>query len=168
MPNQRRISLTPYGGLPYGQEFELRLCYILVGLLWIVANKILNLEYVSHHTNAMYAILILFLIYDKLRWILLSTPRNPLHRLAEWTVSPQQSERFNMMTSSNGNIFCVTGHLCGEFTGHRGIPRTMAIFAELWCFFDLHPNKRLSKQSWGWWFEMPSSHVDVTVMEGMI
>ena len=24
-----------------------------------------------------------------------------------------------MMTSSNGNIFRVTGHLCGEFTGHR-------------------------------------------------
>ena len=23
------------------------------------------------------------------------------------------------MTSSSGNIFCVTGHLCGEFTGHR-------------------------------------------------
>ena len=23
------------------------------------------------------------------------------------------------MTSSNGNIFRVTGHLCGEFTGHR-------------------------------------------------
>ena len=29
-----------------------------------------------------------------------------------------------MMTSSNGNIFRVTGHLCGEFTGHRWIPRT--------------------------------------------
>ena len=25
----------------------------------------------------------------------------------------------NMMTSSNGNIIRVTGHLCGEFTGHR-------------------------------------------------
>ena len=25
------------------------------------------------------------------------------------------------MTSSNGNIFRVTGHLCGEFTGHRWI-----------------------------------------------
>ena len=25
----------------------------------------------------------------------------------------------NMMTSSNENIFCVTGPLCGEFTGHR-------------------------------------------------
>ena len=28
-----------------------------------------------------------------------------------------------MMTSSNGNIFRVTGHLCGEFTGPRWIPR---------------------------------------------
>ena len=30
------------------------------------------------------------------------------------------------MTSSNGNIFCVTGPLCGEFTGRRWIPRTKA------------------------------------------
>ena len=37
-----------------------------------------------------------------------------------------------MMTSSNGSIFCVTGHLCGEFTGHRWIPRTKASDAELW------------------------------------
>ena len=28
----------------------------------------------------------------------------------------------SLMTSSNGNIFCVTGHLCREFTGHRWIP----------------------------------------------
>ena len=40
----------------------------------------------------------------------------------------------SMMTSSNGKNFRVTGHLCGEFTGP-------------------HLNKRLSKQSWGWWFE---------------
>ena len=38
-----------------------------------------------------------------------------------------------MMTSSNGNIFRVTGHLCGEFTGHRWIPLTKASDAELWC-----------------------------------
>ena len=38
------------------------------------------------------------------------------------------------MTSSNGNIFCVTGHLCGEFTGPRWIPRTKASDAGLWCF----------------------------------
>ena len=59
-----------------------------------------------------------------------------------------------MMTSSNGNIFRVTGHLCGEFTGPRWIPHTKASDAELWClYFVLRPNKRLSKQSWGWWFE---------------
>ena len=41
---------------------------------------------------------------------------------------------WNMMMSSNGNIFPVTGHLCGEFTGQRWIPRTKASDAELWCF----------------------------------
>ena len=39
-----------------------------------------------------------------------------------------------MMTSSNKNIFRVTGPLCGEFTGHRWIPHTKASDAELWCF----------------------------------
>ena len=63
-----------------------------------------------------------------------------------------------MMTSSNGNIFRVTDHLCGEFTGPRWIPRTMAsdavvVTRSFDVFFDLRLNKRLSKQSWGWWFE---------------
>ena len=44
------------------------------------------------------------------------------------------AEAVNMMTSSNGNIFCVTGHLWGEFTGLRWIPRTKASDAELWYF----------------------------------
>ena len=35
------------------------------------------------------------------------------------TRQPPTVRRHFMMTSSNGNIFCVTGHLCGEFTGHR-------------------------------------------------
>ena len=39
----------------------------------------------------------------------------------------------SMMTSSNGNIFRVTGHLCWEFPGHRWIPRTKASDEELWC-----------------------------------
>ena len=59
----------------------------------------------------------------------------------------------SMMTSSNRNIFRVTGHLCGEFTGPRWIPHTKVSDAELWSFFDVRLNKRLSKQSWGWWFE---------------
>ena len=40
----------------------------------------------------------------------------------------------SMMTSSNGNIYRVTGHLCGEFTGHRRTPCTKASDAELWSF----------------------------------
>ena len=43
-------------------------------------------------------------------------------------------ETIIMMTSSNGNIYRVTGHLCGEFTGPRWIPHTKASDAELWCF----------------------------------
>ena len=69
-----------------------------------------------------------------------------------------------MMTSSNGNILRVTGPLCGKFTGHRWIPLTSD--AELWYFFDLCLNKRLSKQSLGWWFETSSRslwrHCDVS------
>ena len=53
----------------------------------------------------------------------------------------------DMMMSSNWNIFRVTGHLCGEFTGDWWIPRTKANDAEIWFFFDLRLNKRLSKQS---------------------
>ena len=41
----------------------------------------------------------------------------------------------HMMTQWNGNIFRVTGPLCGEFTGHRWIPLTKASDAEFWCFF---------------------------------
>ena len=34
--------------------------------------------------------------------------------------------------------------------------------ADFEIFFDLRLNKRLSKQSWGWWFE--TLYYDVTVM----
>ena len=51
------------------------------------------------------------------------------HKIARQCVG----RAFNMMTSSNENIFRVTGHLCGEFTGPRWIPHTKASDAELWC-----------------------------------
>ena len=54
-----------------------------------------------------------------------------------------------MMTSSNENIFRVTGPLCGEFTGPGEFPAQRPVTRG----FDLRLNKRLSKQSWGWWFE---------------
>ena len=71
------------------------------------------------------------------------------------TINQSVIERWqNMMTSSNGNIFRVTGPLCGEFTGPRWIPRTQRpVTRSFDVFCDLRFNKRLSKQSWGWWFE---------------
>ena len=60
------------------------------------------------------------------------------------------------MTSSNGNIFRVTGPLCGEFTGPGEFPTQKPVTWSFDVFFDLHLNKRLSKQPWGWWFETPS------------
>ena len=61
-----------------------------------------------------------------------------------------------MKTSSNGNVFRVTGPLWGESTGHRWIPLSNASDVELWCFFDLRLNTRFSKQT----------YYDVTVMLG--
>ena len=61
-----------------------------------------------------------------------------------------------MMTSSNGNIFSVTGPLWGGFTGIRWIPLTKPVKRSFGVFFLLCLNKWLSKQSWGWWLETPS------------
>ena len=58
-----------------------------------------------------------------------------------------------MMTSSNGNIFHVTGHLYGEFTGLRWIPAQKPVARSFGVFFDLRLNKRSSKQLWGWWLQ---------------
>ena len=57
------------------------------------------------------------------------------------------------MTSSNGNIFRVTDPLCGEFTGPGEFPTERPVTRSFDVFFDLRPNKRLSKQWRGWWFE---------------
>ena len=61
------------------------------------------------------------------------------------------------MTSSNGNIFRVTGLLCaenspviGEFSAQWLVSRSFDVF------FDPCLNKRFSKQSRGLWFETPS------------
>ena len=54
-------------------------------------------------------------------------------------MAPYSQEHQHVMTSSNGNIFRVTGTLCGEFTGPRWIPRTKASDAELWCFLRYAP-----------------------------
>ena len=63
---------------------------------------------------------------------------------------------YSMMTSSNGNIFRVTGPLCGEFTGPGEFPTQRPVTRSFDVFFDRRLNKRLSKQPRGWWLEMLS------------
>ena len=63
----------------------------------------------------------------------------------------------DMMTSSNGNVFRVTGHLCGNSPLPGEYPAQRPVTQSYDVFFDLRPNKRLSKQWRGWWFETPSS-----------
>ena len=58
-----------------------------------------------------------------------------------------------MMTSSNGNIYRVTGHLYGEFTGPGEFPTQRPVTLSFNVIFDLRLNQRLSKQPWSWWFE---------------
>ena len=47
----------------------------------------------------------------------------------------------HMKTSSNADIFCVTGPLWGEPTGHRWTLLTKASDAELWCFLWSAPEQ---------------------------
>ena len=61
----------------------------------------------------------------------------------------------DMMTSSNGNIFRVTGPLWGEFTDHRWIPLTKPVTWSFDVFFDLRLNRRLNKSSRRRWFDAP-------------
>ena len=60
-----------------------------------------------------------------------------------------------MMTSSNGNIFRVTG-LCAVHTPVTGEFPSQKPVTRIFDVFYLRPNKRWSKESWGWWFGTPS------------
>ena len=57
-----------------------------------------------------------------------------------------QMETFSVLLAICGGNSPVTG----EFPSQRPVTRSFDVF------FDLHLNKRLSKQSWGWWLETPS------------
>ena len=101
---------------------------LLRGISFIISGTIL---WVTHAEQ----------IFDKKSYLLCLTCQRcctPILSYATWLMArcDDNGQRLtpSMMTSSNGNIFRVTGHLCGEFTGLRWIPRTKASDAELLCF----------------------------------
>ena len=59
--------------------------------------------------------------------------------------------RHQMETFSTLLALCAgNSPVTGEFPSQRPVARRFDVF------FDLRSNKRLSKHSWGWWFETPS------------
>ena len=68
------------------------------------------------------------------------------------------------MTSSNGNIFRVTGHLCGEFTGPGEFPAQRPVTRSFDVFFDLRLNKRLENNCEAGDLRRYRAHYDVIVM----
>ena len=73
----------------------------------------------------MWSFIVIGLIWeDKINKLLMNwiTGRYKLFYRSLYDAPETYSETITMMTSSNKNIFRVTGHLCGEFTGHRNSP----------------------------------------------
>ena len=59
--------------------------------------------------------------------------------------------RHQMENFSTLMVLCAgNSPVTGEFFAQRPVMRSFDVF------FELHQNKQLSKQSWGWWFETPS------------
>ena len=74
----------------------------------------------------------------------------PCFHPCPWKVSTWW--RHQMETFSALLAFCAgNSPATGEFPAQRPVTRSFDVF------FDLRLNKRLSKQSWSWWFETPSS-----------
>ena len=68
-----------------------------------------------------------------------------IHRLGTWW-RHQMETFFALLALCAGN-----SPVSGEFPAQRPVTRSFGVF------FDLRLIKRLSKQSWGWWFETLSS-----------
>ena len=63
------------------------------------------------------------------------------HQLASWW--RHQMETFSALLA----ICAGNSPVRGEFSTQRPVTRSFGVF------FDIRLDKRLSKQSWGWWFE---------------
>ena len=59
-------------------------------------------------------------------------------------------EDHNMIMSSKGNIFRVTGHLCGNSPVTGEFPAQRPVTRSFDGLFDLCLRKGMCKQSWGW------------------
>ena len=93
-------------------------------------------------------------------------------RSVDWRQNPQRLQgghlghisapawwRHQMEAFSASLAICAgNSPVTGEFPAQRPVTQSFDVF------FDLRLNKRLSKQSWGWWLRGYRAHYDVSVM----
>ena len=82
-------------------------------------------------------------------------PTDTLHR--SLTIITQCLVQLHMMTSSNGTFSALLALCAGNSPVTREFATRSPVTPGLDIFFDLLVNKRLSKQSCGWWFDTPAS-----------
>ena len=78
-------------------------------------------------------------------WHVAWMTRSPCFKLCCYIVTwwRHQMETFSALLA----LCAGNSPVPGEFPSQRPVTRSFHVY------FDLRPNKRLSKQSWGWWFE---------------
>ena len=75
--------------------------------------------------------------------------RQNTHRCSDGQVSEINTWWRHQMETFSALLAICAGNspASGEFPAQRSVTRSLDVF------FDLCPNKRMRKQSWGWWFE---------------
>ena len=73
------------------------------------------------------------------------TPMQPTHNITGDPWWRHQMETFSALLA----ICAANSPVTGEFPAQRPVTRSFDVY------FDLRLNERLSKQSWGWWFDTP-------------
>ena len=101
-------------------------------------SGILSPRYLNTHVSSHTSLPVHKAVYKAIGW----------YHLAEVIVFFGSWWRHQMETFSALLAICAgNSPVPGEFPAQRPVTRSFDVF------FDLRLNKRLSKQSWGWWFE---------------
>ena len=108
----------------------------------IVSVFIVFCALIHSYLYLFFFVFMIFLTYNfNFHYHILSKYSDKASRLFSWW-------RHQMQTFSALLAICaVNSPVPGEFPAQRPVTRSFDVF------FDLRLNKRLSKHSWGWWFE---------------
>ena len=147
--NRRYLKLIWLEGI-YSYPLWYYLCISCGHIIIITSDLVLSNRFLGHAaviSNVQFQYTFYCLVYSTF------SRKLPLFSWIQQGLTENKSTSLRLMSwccqtvSHYLNIFRVTGHLCGEFPAEGPVTRSYDVF------FDLRLNKRLSKQSWGWWFK---------------